>query len=141
MWAGSSSAITMENYFSSCSVNKVRLREEDTLVVGPIQVPCSGNTSWGGAWTASKCGENEIVGWAQYAEEVARTVRTDGGAREARGEDGWTPLHDSETASSHVGRTCFGRLHKDGRLLRPPLTTTPNTTTRHTHSPTAILRR
>lgn len=45
---------------------------EDNLVVGPIDVPCSGTTIWGGTFNGTNaCDTNEIYGWAQYAEQYA----------------------------------------------------------------------
>lgn len=61
-------AITLEEYYESCSLNQTTFSPVDNTVVGPINVPCTGTTSWGSTYTNTRCGENEIIGWAEYAE-------------------------------------------------------------------------
>ena len=61
-------AITLEEYYESCSLNQTIFSETENDVVGPIAVPCTGTTSWGGTFQHTRCGENEIIGWAQFAE-------------------------------------------------------------------------
>ena len=51
----------------------------DNLVVGPIDVPCTGQRAYnvGGAFFNSNlCGEDELYGWAEYAEAWAVKVST-----------------------------------------------------------------
>ena len=62
---------TMQDYYKGCSYGKVDFTPTNNVVVGPIDIPCTGVTSWGQSWNAlANCGYAEVYGWAQLAEQV-----------------------------------------------------------------------
>lgn len=67
----SGNTLNLNNYYQSCSLSTVNVLPEDSVLVGPVNVPCSGLTSWNTSFTINKCTESEILGWAQYAESYA----------------------------------------------------------------------
>ncbi|GAX73434.1 hypothetical protein CEUSTIGMA_g886.t1 [Chlamydomonas eustigma] len=62
---------TLQDYYSTCSYNKVSFSSANNLIVGPIDLPCTGVTNYGANWSAGSCGTNDILGWAQYCENYA----------------------------------------------------------------------
>lgn len=62
-----------QDYYSACSFGKARFNSSYNIIVGPIDMPCSGTGS-AGPWTAGACGNSEIWGWASWVEDWARTV-------------------------------------------------------------------
>lgn len=52
----------LASYFSTCSYGRSRINRNDVLVLGPINMPCTG-TSKGVAWTTSACEASDYYGW------------------------------------------------------------------------------
>jgi len=61
---------TMEGFYRSCSMGKTLFDKENNIVVGGIDIPCTGIAK-GLTFNATKCGSNELYGWANYCEAVA----------------------------------------------------------------------
>ena len=67
-------AVNMQNYFDSCTYNRFTFTDDNNIVVGPINVPCSSNDTRFLKFNSSNCGLLEIYGWAEYAQHYAVTV-------------------------------------------------------------------
>lgn len=59
------------SYIQNCTYNKYAFDLKSNIVAGPIQLPCRSTTY---NYDSTMCRSNEIYGWAQYAENYARTV-------------------------------------------------------------------
>jgi hypothetical protein len=64
---------TLEGYYNSCSLQKVGVNKNDINIFGPIQIPCFGNRTYYN-FTWNQCRDNEIEGWARYAEDHVRLL-------------------------------------------------------------------
>lgn len=65
----------LQNYYQTCSRNKTFFDPSKVMVVGPINVPCSGALTRGSLsfpWSANGCGAAEQVAWLDIAEAYAR---------------------------------------------------------------------
>ena len=54
----------IQDYYSTCSYNKVAWTSATNIIVGPIDLPCSGNTSYGLKWNASEADCGSSVKWS-----------------------------------------------------------------------------
>ncbi|KAG2485992.1 hypothetical protein HYH03_015314 [Edaphochlamys debaryana] len=62
---------SMERFFETCSYGKVRFRPEDNVVLGPVDVPCTGVSPTSGVpYNASQCKPDDLYGWAAVAEQA-----------------------------------------------------------------------
>jgi hypothetical protein len=77
MWHTSSAVNgqnTMQGYYQSCSQGYTTFLEADNYIVpAEIMLPCTG-TIWNLPWDATKCGNREVYGWANFAENYARNT-------------------------------------------------------------------
>lgn len=64
---------TVEAFFETCSMGQTFFREENNLIVEGISIPCTGRLKNGLTFDSSKCGNNEVYGWVEYAENFARS--------------------------------------------------------------------
>lgn len=67
----SSNHARFTKYLQACTYNRYDFDLKTNIIVGPIQLPCK-NRQYN--FDAAFCGSNEIYGWAQYAENYARSV-------------------------------------------------------------------
>ncbi len=62
-----------QDFFSGCSYGKVDFTSANNVIVGPVDVPCSGRTKLG-AWSSRTCGFSDVHGWAIYVDTWAKEV-------------------------------------------------------------------
>eukprot|EP00798_Chlamydomonas_sp_ICE-L_P021703 gene21703-28727_t len=72
-WSNGESGVSFENYVDSCSWGKASMTKDDNIIF-PIDIPCSG--PWlsgqpGARFYSTLCGDNELYGWAEYADGIA----------------------------------------------------------------------
>ena len=80
----------------------MRFNSSYNVIVGPIDMPCSGTGS-AGPWTAGACGNSEIWGWVSWVEDWARTVSI----------KAWQPsMHVCRWAV--LGKACEAPSHAQG---------------------------
>lgn len=76
-WFGSnpdSSTATLQQSYAVCSYNKYTFRPENNIIIGPIDVPCSGVRADGVTpWSSTSCSTNDRYGWAEWTEAYVRT--------------------------------------------------------------------
>ena len=69
---------TIQGYYKSCSYNKTRFAAAKNVIVGPIEIPCTGPMTGKKTYDAeSKCDANEIYGIAFAAEAYAKKAGHD----------------------------------------------------------------
>ncbi|KAG2432138.1 hypothetical protein HXX76_009064 [Chlamydomonas incerta] len=71
--------LNLQDYHQLCTYGKVVWGPDNNLIVGPVQVPCSGNvqvttTRWAAYNGASKCGLYEQMAWRAAGEAAARQL-------------------------------------------------------------------
>lgn len=57
----------------ACSFNATKFSNDSNIVIGPINVPCMGFSSYG-QFDSNSCNSASIFGWMSYAESYARDV-------------------------------------------------------------------
>lgn len=57
----------IRGFFSSCSHGAVTFHRENNIVL-EVTIPCTGTSTSGREYNSSRCGANEIFGWAETAE-------------------------------------------------------------------------
>lgn len=64
---------SLKDYYTSCSYGSFTFTEANNIVVGPINVPCSGfrDTDHNCPWGTDTCSSNNANGWVEYAEQYA----------------------------------------------------------------------
>ncbi|GIL88649.1 hypothetical protein Vretimale_17244 [Volvox reticuliferus] len=68
VFAGPGSAsLTLESYYYECSRGKASMSRSNSMVVGPIHVPCSFNGSY--RFSASSCTYRDAWGWQTFAQQ------------------------------------------------------------------------
>lgn len=65
--AAPGSAVTLQNYYSTCSYNKILFLPENNIIVEDIQIPCIGSFNGAPYNTANSCDSNELYGWFDTA--------------------------------------------------------------------------
>lgn len=67
-------AQTLEGYYNMCSYGKVRFTSANNVVVGPIDVPCSGFMTGNFAYSSTTCSNVDVYAWAEYAQNYTTSV-------------------------------------------------------------------
>lgn len=71
--ASSTTASTLERFWSTCSYNQYSFAEADQLIVPTqIPVPATGVSANGRTWSTSSCSDVDRAGWAEFAENYVR---------------------------------------------------------------------
>lgn len=71
----SSSTPSLQQNWAQCSYNQYSFTPSNNIVVGPINVPCTGVRADGVTpFRTATCGGDDRYGWAEYAENYAQTV-------------------------------------------------------------------
>ncbi|GFR49952.1 hypothetical protein Agub_g12060 [Astrephomene gubernaculifera] len=68
------SPTNLAGYYDTCSYNRTALDLSNTLVIGPLQLPCNGTNSpsmGSGPWTVTSCHGTNPYGWFYWAEQYA----------------------------------------------------------------------
>lgn len=66
----------LRDYHSNCSHGKVRFSEENNIIIGPIDVPCVGQSMFG-TFDSSMCDSAAIYGWMGYGDKYATSLGYD----------------------------------------------------------------
>ena len=64
---------TLERFVSTISYGKWAMSPSDNIVLGPVDIPCSGRTSKGD-FDSSRCGPQDFLSWAEIAMDYAAQV-------------------------------------------------------------------
>lgn len=67
---------TLKRLHETCSYNKFRFTRENNIVVGVVNMPCTGRTNVG-AYDFSRCGDPEIYGLWEFAMDWLKVNRPD----------------------------------------------------------------
>lgn len=63
----------LHDYYKECSFSEMSFDSKNNIIVGPIDIPCQGNTIYGN-FDSTRCDFPSIRGWIAYAEQY--TVNT-----------------------------------------------------------------
>eukprot|EP00798_Chlamydomonas_sp_ICE-L_P008102 gene8102-1348_t len=61
----------MPGFFDTCSFNNIEFKRQNNIVVGPIQIPCSGTTVEGYNYRTDRCAWEDWVGWISVVKASA----------------------------------------------------------------------
>ncbi|KXZ53666.1 hypothetical protein GPECTOR_6g583 [Gonium pectorale] len=72
-------SMSISGYHDTCTYNKVKFLEEDTVIIGPVEVPCTGSVFSGVLEypydSSQYCGAAEQFSWRLAGEAAARATR------------------------------------------------------------------